>query len=243
MNTQKIAIITYSQSPLRTIMPYFDNDVLIFDEKFIDFNSLDVKELWLDTYIDLYNPRLIKHDYLYQFFARIHGICDASSKIKKRFLRNFTYNTTDPDLYKVFSLYYSFVQFFDHGYGISPIYIPDVLNKEYRYHPYHRLLQDDQVLQWNKNSLFRVIHFHDIITNLKNISLDNQTIILQGIKINLVDMCAKINQVFGNKRHIFENAYDIFVDDNLDGQILTEINYNLESICIQQLQLYSSLQK
>lgn len=235
MNTKDIAIITYSQSPLKKIMPYFNDNVQIFDEKFTDFDSLDVKELWLDTYVDLYDPRLTKHEYLYQFFARIHRICDETPKIKKRFLRNFTYKTTDPTLHKVFYLYYSFVLFFDSGYGISPIYIPDILDKDYPYHPYNQLLKGDSVLPWNKNSQFRVIHFNDIVTNLKNISLDNDTIIIQGMKVSLIEMCDKINQIFGSKEHTFENAYDIFVDDDLEGQILTEINYNLESICIQQL--------
>lgn len=237
MAIHEIAIITYSQSPLRSIMPMLDSQdhIHILDEKCEDISLSNLKELWIDAYIDLFDPRLNDPQYLYQFFARIHQICEESTVPCKRILRNFFYHTSHPSLKKVFYLYHHFVCFFEEGYGVNPIYIPDLLGDCYRYHPYNQIKKSDLALLWNQKSLFRVIHENDIVHNLLQNTLSEDVVILQGMKVSLVDLFDKISQVFGKRTNVIDNAYELTVQDHLKGQTLSEINYNLESICIQQL--------
>ncbi|MGL5956442.1 MAG: hypothetical protein ACRC0X_07575 [Brevinema sp.] len=229
-----IVLLSYSQSPLQNIKAYFEDSILILDEKFTDFSHLDAEELWLDAYIDLYDPRLIKPEYLYQFFARIHQICDETPIACKRILRNYSYSSSYTTLNKVFYLYRAFSEFFVKAYQVLPIYIPDILNKQYPYHPYNQLKYADSIL-WKSASLFRVIHGNDIFTNLQDHPLNQEAVILSGMKVSFLDLHDKVEQIFGRKGIQLENAYDICVEEPTTGQVLSEINYNLESLLITQL--------
>lgn len=230
---QKI-LISYSQSPLYSLHSYWNDSFTIIDEKFNDFSQLKGKELWIDAYIDLYDPRLVKPEYLYHFFARIHQICDDVDIQTIRILRNYSYSSTNTTLNKIFYLYRSFVHFFIKAYGVLPIYIPDVLNTSYKHHPYNQLKNSTQV-EWSKKSLFRVIQEKDIIMNLLDQQLEKEAVIISGIKVSLVDLNNKIIQIFGRPPVVLENAYEIHLQEPHHGQILSELNYNLESALIQQL--------
>ncbi|MGL4677035.1 MAG: hypothetical protein ACRCWI_05155 [Brevinema sp.] len=229
-----ITLLSYSQSPLQGIKPYLEDFVLVLDEKFTDFAHLEGEELWLDAYIDLYDPRLIKPEYLYQFFARIHQICDEVPIHRKRILINYFYSSSFIPLNKVFYLYKAFSEFFIKAYQVLPIYIPDILNKQYYYHPYNQLQYADSIM-WKRSSLFRVIHGNDIISNLRGYSLNHEAVILSGIQVSFLDLCNKVEQIFGKKNIQLENAYDIYIEEPTIGQILSEINYNLESSLITQI--------
>lgn len=232
-----IIIITYSQSPLKCLMPYFalQDHIQVLDEKFTQFDQLKGQEIWLDTYLDLYDPRLINPDYLYQFFARIHKICDQIKSPKIRFFQNFTYTTTYTPLKKVFYLYQSFVQFFPKAYDGIPIVLPDILDSSYRYHPFNQLKNSKAPILWSNNSLFRIIHKNDIVSNLMDNILGEEMVILSGLKVSILDLYNKVSQIFGKNDTPLDNAYEIIINDNIQGQILSDINYNLESICITQL--------
>ena len=233
----KIIIISYSQSPLIDLMPYFSSqdNIQVLDEKVSDLTSIECEELWIDAYIDLYDPRLENPDYLYQFFARIHKICDQSKISKIRMLQNYPHTTTYPLLKKVFYLYHSFVSFFPRAYGVYPIFVPDILDKSYRYHPYNQLKYSQSPILWANKSLFRIIHKNDIATNLLTYTLNNEPVIIGGLKVSILDLHERVSHIFGKKDSLLDDAYDIIIDDTIKGQILSEINYNLESICINQL--------
>ncbi len=226
-------LVTYSQSPLYNILKsYLDDGFEVVDEKFNNFSQLNPEELWFDTYIDLYDPRLIKYEYLYQFFARIHQICDEMPNTPKKMLRNYSYYSSLKQLNKVFYLYHSFSDFFINGYDVLPIYVPDILNKEYKYHPYNQLKRNEHT-EWDKSSLFKVIHQEDMINNLQNIS--QEALILEGVKVSFEDLRSKIEQIFGRVNSEIENSYDISVIEPQHGKRISEVDYNLESILIDQL--------
>jgi len=234
----KINIISYSSSPLQKIMPYFEiqDEIQIFNEKDSSFiGDLNKGELWLDAYIDLYDPKLNDSNYLYQFFLRIEKLCERFNSNKNiRILQNFQYSTTYPALNKVFYLYKVLIRYIIYIYEAYPILIPDILDQYYKYHPYNIILNNPKDLLWNKHSLFRVIHPNDIIHNLLN-PLPKEGIAINGIKVGLSDIHHKIKQIFGTYSQKYEEAYTITIEDDHKYQVLLDINYNLESICITQL--------
>lgn len=231
--SQKV-LISYSQSPLYSIHSYWDDSFTIYNEKSSEFSTLTGSELWLDAYIDLYDPRLTKPEYLYQFFARIHQICDESKIHTIRILRNYSYTSTYSMINKVFYLYHSFVNFFVQAYNVYPIYIPDILSNTYKNHPYNQLKNSNRI-EWSLNSIFRVIQDEDIITNLLDNDLKKESIMISGMKVSLADLNDKIIQVFGKNSILLENAYEVYIQEPKSDRILSDLNYNLESALIHQL--------
>ncbi len=226
-------LVSYSQSPIYNILKtYLDDTFVVVDEKFNDFSQVNPEELWFDTYIDLYDPRLINYEYLYQFFARIHQICDETPGIPKKMLRNYTYTSSHKKLNQVFYLYHSFSDFFINGYEVLPIYIPDILNKEYHHHPYNQLKRNEYT-EWEKSSLFRVIHQEDVVSHLYD--LQHEACAFAGIKVSFGDLYDKIEQIFGKINSEIEDAYDISIKEPHKIKIISDTDYNLESILIDQL--------
>lgn len=230
---QKI-LVSYSQSPLRTLNSHWGDSFTIYDEKLNNFSQLEGAELWLDAYIDLYDPKLKKPEYLYQFFARIHQICDECTISEKRILINFPNSCTQSELNKVFYLYNSFTNFFIKAYEVHPIYIPDILNDSYKHHPFNQLKKQTS-LPWSQKSIFRVIEGEDIISNILSVELDKKSAMISGIKVSLIDLQDKITQIFGNPPTQIENAYQIQSLEPKCDLILSDLNYNLESALIHQL--------
>lgn len=235
-----VNIITYSSSPLKKIMPFFDiqDDIDIYDEKTLkDIKSLYSNELWFDCYIDLYNPKLEDPNYLHQFFIRIQELCNQiqmNQFTTIRILQNYSYRTSYSNLNKVFCLYTSLVNFFPKAYPIYSLLIPDILDDCYKYHPYNKIIHNPETLLWDMKSLFRVIHPHDIVHNLLT-PLDKQTLAISGLKVGMLDLYNKVQRIFGMSIKSCDEAYIITIQDNIPIKVLSQIHYNLESICITQL--------
>lgn len=241
MNTSDVMIVTYSQGVLQKIIPFFElhSNITIVDEKTpIDFSNISqLDEVWIDAYVDLYDPRLIDPCYLYHFFLRLQEILNNidknSFKPTIRLLLNFYHHSTYSELNKIFLLYQSFTAFLLKAYDLYAVFIPDILDSSYKYHPYHQIAYKN--LLWNRRSLFRVIHPNDIVYNLLEEPLQKSDYVITGLKVGLADMCDKVYQIFGNKPASFDEAYLIEVDDNITGILLSEYHYNLETICMLQI--------
>ncbi|MGL4563134.1 MAG: hypothetical protein ACRCVW_04690 [Brevinema sp.] len=237
----EVVIVSYRQGVLQSIMPLFDiqSNITIVDEqiKTQDFLHASVDEIWLDGYIDLYDTRLNDSHYLYHFFIRLEDILKMiqQSRFKPtiRILRNFYYNSTHPELKKVFLRYEYLMSFIKSAYPILELVVPDLLNKAYFNHPYHTISK--KTLLWNVSSSFRIIHPNDIVYNLLEHKLEKNDYVISGLIVGMGDLCEKVAQIFGEKPTKFDQAYLINVQDLPPMISLNESNYNLETIFMAQL--------
>ncbi|MGL4388269.1 MAG: hypothetical protein ACRCTJ_02600 [Brevinema sp.] len=238
---KEVVIITYKQGILQTIMPFFDlqKQITIIDEtdKIEDVFQHTMHEIWIDGYIDLYDPRLQDPQYLHQFFIRLQNILNSiqKSRIKVlvRILRNFYYDTTHPELKKVFLLYRSLMNFIKQAYEVFEVMVPDILHSSYIHHPYHEI--KNKSLLWNLHSSFQIIHQNDIVYNLLEHQPDKNHCVISGIRVGMGDICEKSFQIFGQKPQHFDDAYLITVQDIPPIISLDQNHYNLEMIFMNQL--------
>ncbi|MGL4394231.1 MAG: hypothetical protein ACRCS8_03300 [Brevinema sp.] len=238
---KEITIITYRHSVLEAIMPFFDlqNNITILDEKADLDLCLErmVDEIWIDAYIDLYDPRLEDPQYLHHFFIRLQNILNKTQKAKfkplVRIMRNFYYDTSHVELKKVFGLYRYSIEFLKYAYEVFEIMVPDILHESYKFHPYHDMKKSSLI--WNIHSTFQIIHQNDIVYNILEHTLDKEGVMISGIRVAMADICQKSEQIFGEKPSSFEEAYLITVQDLPQILSLDENHYNLETIFMGQL--------